>query len=181
MRDILRVDNRIYGERSKKLQREGGYEVFDKINELRTDYLRELSGLAKIFITISNAMLGLTLAPFGSNVFAKLGLSWLFFTWFALALTAIAGFLQIVFFSGRLKMQADLLWVDHLTETVVQLGGSDEKIDKLWNQGDHVKRRYDCQYKLCVALIVFQGVAPSLAFVFLAIFMWSNFKAKWPY
>jgi len=40
-----------------------GFPEFERIDVLRTEYLRELSGLAKVFITIATATLALTLAP----------------------------------------------------------------------------------------------------------------------
>ena len=52
-------------------QREESTSVFDEIERLRAEYLRELTGLSKIFIAISTAMLGLLLSPFGINLSAK--------------------------------------------------------------------------------------------------------------
>jgi len=39
--------------------------VFDAIEGLRTDYLRELTGLSKILIALSTGALGFLLTPFG--------------------------------------------------------------------------------------------------------------------
>lgn len=154
------------------------YETHDRIDALRTDHLRELSGLAKVFVTISSAMLGLTLAPLAPDVFAKTGLRWLVATWISLATTATLGFVQLFLFSARFKARADYLWQCLLTDVVVQTGGSDEKLDEFSNQADKYKRRYDRQHRACTVLILAQGVALLLAFSFLAGFIWLNFKAQ---
>ncbi|MBI2089325.1 MAG: hypothetical protein HYT78_11365 [Deltaproteobacteria bacterium] len=156
------------------------FEVYDKIDGLRTDYVRELSSLSKIFITISSALLGLTLAPLAPDLFAKIGLTWLVLTWIALAITATLGFVQVFVFSSRFKTRADYLWACHLTDVVVQVDGSNEKIDEFWNKADRFKRRYDRQYRICAALVVAQGLALLVAFGLLATFIWVNFKSKVP-
>ena len=154
------------------------FEAFDKIDGLRTDYIRELSGLSKIFVTISTALLGLTLAPLAPDLFTKVGLKWLMATWIVLAITATLGFMQIFFFASRFKARADYLWACTMTDVVVQTHGSDEKLDEFLNQGDRFKRRYDLQFKISVALIVGEAVALLTAFGLLARFMWLNFAAK---
>lgn len=154
------------------------FTIHDKIDALRTDYVRELTGLSKIFITISSAMLGLTLAPFVPDFFFKGGTRWLVCTWIALALTAALGFIQVFFFSSRFKAKADYLWTCQLTDVVLELRGSDEEIEKFSDKADRYKQRYDRQYKLCVAFVVAQGVTLFAAFGFLATFIWMNFKAK---
>lgn len=162
---------------SHQKPRDDVFEVHDKIDGLRTEHLRELTSLAKIFITISSAMLGLTLAPLAPDVFAKTGLRWLVSTWIALGSTATLGFVQVFFFSARFKVRADYLWACLLTDSVVQAGGPDEKIDEFSNRADKYKRRYERQYRICAALILAQGIALLLAFGFLAVFIWLNFKA----
>jgi hypothetical protein len=158
--------------------KDDGFAVFDKIDALRTDYLRELTALAKIFITISTAMLGLTLSPLAPGLFMKVGAKWLVMTWVALAATAIFGFIQVFFFSSRFKAKADYLWTSQLVDLLVRIQGSDNKLDDFLQKSDRHKRRYDHQYKLCVILLVVQGFAFLSAFSFLAIFMWTNFKAR---
>jgi hypothetical protein len=152
--------------------------IHDEIDALRTDYLRELSSLSKIFITISSAMLGLTLAPVAPDLSTKVGVIWLVLTWTALAVTAVLGFVQIFFFSSRFKAKADYLWTSHLTDVVLQFGGSDERVEEFSGKADRYKERYDRQYKLCVAFLFMQGVALFTAFGFLATFIWVNLRAK---
>ncbi len=149
---------------SQRQKNNDPFAVHDEIDRLRTDHLRELTGLAKIFVTISSAMLGLTLAPLAPNVFAKVGLGWLVATWIALGTTATLGFVQIFFFSARFKARADYLWASHLTDVVVQTHGSDEKIDEFSNRADRYNRRYERQYKACTALILAQGLVLLTAF-----------------
>jgi hypothetical protein len=158
--------------------KDNGFAVFDKIDALRTDYLRELTALAKIFITISTAMLGLTLAPLAPNLFMKVGAQWLVMTWAALVATALLGFIQVFFFSSRFKARADYLWTSQLTDLLARIQGSDKKLDEFLQKSDRYRRRYDRQHTLCVILLLSQGIALLTAFSFLAIFMWTNFKAR---
>jgi len=157
--------------------KDDGFAVFDKIDALRTEYLRELTALAKIFITISTAMLGLTLAPLASNLFVRIAARWLLPTWIALATTAVLGFIQVFFFSNRFEAKADYLWTSQLVNLLVRIHGSDQKLDEFLRKSDSHMRRYERQYKLCVILLVVQGFALLSAFTFLAVFMWTNFKA----
>jgi hypothetical protein len=60
------------GQQDKKYN---DFTVYDEIEVLRTDYLRELSSLSRIFVTISSAMLGLMLTPLAPDVFNKVGLT----------------------------------------------------------------------------------------------------------
>lgn|SRR5262245_33551871 len=154
------------------------FEAFEQVDGLRTDYIRELSGLSKIFVTISTALLGLTLAPLAPDLFTKVGLKWLMATWIALAITATFGFMQIFFFAARFKARADYLWASTMTDVVLQSHGSDQKLDEFMNQSDRFKRRYDRQFRISVALIVGQAVGLLTAFGLLARFMWLNFEAK---
>lgn len=154
------------------------FSVYDKIDTLRTDYLRELSSLSRIFVTISSAILGLTLAPLAPDIFPRTGLTWLVCTWVSLAVTTALGLTQIFFFSSRFKVQADYLWASHLTDAVVQFDGTDEKIEEFSKKADRHKKLYDRQYKICVALFVGQTIALFVAFACLAVFMWMNFEQQ---
>lgn len=155
-----------------------GFAVFERIEALRTDYLRELTALAKIFITISTAVLGLTLAPLAPNLFMRVGFRWLVMTWAALAATAILGFIQVFFFSSRFKAKADYLWTSQSIDLLMRIQGSDKKVNEFLRKADHYRQRYERQSKICVMLLLMQGVALLAAFSFLAVFMWMNFKAR---
>lgn len=104
-------------------RKDNSFAIYDRVDALRTDYVRELSGLSKIFIAISSAMLGLTLAPLAPDLFTKVGVRWLVWTWIALAITAALGFVQVFFFSSRFKAKADYLWTSHLRMSCCNLTG----------------------------------------------------------
>lgn len=166
-------------EATRQEKKDSWLEIHDRVDALRTDYLRELTGLAKIFITISSAMLGLTLVPFSPpDLLIKTALSWLIFTWITLIATSVLGFMQIFFFSGRFKVKADYLWKSHLTDVVLHFGGSDEKVEEFSDKADGYKRCYDRQYWLCIVLLLVQFFLLLISFGCLAIFIWLNYKAK---
>ena len=144
------------------------HDPFDEIEQLRTDYLRELAGLSKVFIAISTAVLGLILSPFGIELSKYAGMPLLFSTWFVLVSVAILGFFQVFLFSTRFKSRADYVWTSHIVDTIVQLKGSDQKLDEFLAKSDSHKESSERKYHACLALVITEGILLLFAFGLLA-------------
>jgi len=153
------------------------FQEFERIDALRTDYLRELSGLSKVFITIASATLALTLAPFARDLLAGVCLMWLVATWLGLAATVALGLTQIFFFSSSFNARAKYLFASHLVDVVVRYEPGD-KLEEFMAKVDASKQKYEQQCKWCVRLIVAQSFALLIAYVCLAVFMWISLKVR---
>jgi hypothetical protein len=153
------------------------FDIYDRIENQRTVYLRELGGLSKIFITISSALLGLTLAPLGPNAFTRTGISWLVLTWITLGFSSALGFLHIFFFAVRFKSQAERLRASQLADVSFRLNGPEQRAEELSEQSNRYQRRFERQSKLCVASLVAQALALFTSFGFLAEFVCINLKS----
>jgi hypothetical protein len=153
---------------------------FERIDVLRTEYLRELSGLAKVFITIATATLALTLAPLAPNLVAKTGIKWLVATWIALATTAVLGLVQIFFFSSSFDLRGDYLFSSLVVDTAARHGVPDEKLENLMQRADRPRVKYEKRRRWCLKFIVLQFLALLLAYGCLAVFMWDNLRVRVP-
>ena len=151
------------------------FSVYDKVEELRTEYLRELSSLAKIFISLAIAIVGLTMSQAGPDLSGKAGVKWLVGAWVTLVLCAISGFLEIYFFSSRFKLRADYLYASHLVDLVVQLLGSDEKLREFDAESRLYKKQHDRRYYWCVGLTTVQAVLLLTGLILFALYMYANF------
>ena len=145
--------------------------VFDEIESLRTEYLRELTALSKVLIAISSAALGLFLSPFGIELSLKVGLRSSVVAWVGLGGIVALGFLQIFMFSSRFRSKAEYLWASHIADTIVQLKGPEVKLNEFLAKSDQHRAWYERKYFICVALVVAQGVVLLAVFVVLALAM----------
>lgn len=148
---------------------------YDEIEELQNEYLRELNRLTKIFISLSIAILGLTLSIFGPKLNQQVALYWIASSWLFLLTTAPIGFVQIYFFSRRFKSKAEYLHGCMMSDVIVQSDGSDEKLDEFLYQSDKAKKKFDRSYKWCVCLVLAQGMLLLFSFVFFGFFIYVNF------
>ena len=151
---------------------------YAQIEGLQNEYLRQLDGLSKIFISLSTAILGLTLSLIGLKLRQHQGIPWIIATWISLLMTALCGFLQVYSFSKRFRHKAEYLHACLLTDTVLQTKGSDDKLDEfIWNThqaDDHFRR----SYYWCAGSVLAQGIFLLLSFIFFGLFIWVNFAAK---
>ena len=157
-----------------------GFPEFERIEVLRTEYLRELSGLAKVFITIATATLALTLAPLAPNLATKTGIRWLIATWISLATTAVLGLVQIFFFSSSFDLKGDYLFASLVVDAARRHDVPDEKLENLIKQADRPRLKYEKRRTWCLRFIALQFLALIVAYGFLATFMWDNLRARVP-
>ena len=149
---------------------------FDRIDALRTDHIRELSGLSKVFITIASATLALTLAPLAPNLLPKTDLGLLVFIWITLAATVLLGLIQILVFSISFKMGADYLFASVVTDSVARLGVPDTKLGEAMAMAQRCKSSFEECHKWCFRLVVMECVCLFIAYGLLGVFMWGNLK-----
>lgn len=149
--------------------------VYDKVEELHTECLREMGSLAKIFISLAIAIAGLSMTQAGPNLSGRMGVRWLVASWVALVACAVSGFLEIYFFSSRFRLGADYLYASHLVDVIVQLDASDEKLRKFDAEARLSKKRHDRRYYWCVGLTAVQAVLLVMGLVLFAVYMYANF------
>jgi hypothetical protein len=142
--------------------------IFDEIESLRTDYLRELTSLSKMLIALSTAALGLLLSPSGIELGTRAGIRSMVSAWILLSAAAVLGFVQVFTFSSRFKSRADYLWSCHIVDTLVALRAPDEKLNEFLARSDKHKNWHGRKYILCVSLVLTQGVCLAVAFGLLA-------------
>jgi hypothetical protein len=142
--------------------------LFDEVEGLRTDYLRELTALSKMLIALSAGALGLLLSPSGVEVSARAGARAIVAVWVLLSGTGALGFIQVFTFSSRFKSRADYLWACHLVDTLVALRASDEQLNRLLAKSDQHKNWHHRKYRICVLLVLAQGICLVAAFGLLA-------------
>lgn len=145
-----------------------------RIEDLQTDYLREITSLSKIFITLSIAILGLSMSQSSPGLSNKIGLIWIVSTWISLILSAMFGFLEIFFFSRRFKKNADYIQSSLLVDMIVRIDNSEKKLTEFIGKSEHEKQKFARHYKLCNVFVVCQAVLLLIAFVFWGIFINKN-------
>ncbi|HVP54077.1 MAG TPA: hypothetical protein VMU45_03705 [Candidatus Eisenbacteria bacterium] len=150
---------------------------FERIDALHTDYIRELSGLSKVCITIASATLALTLAPLAPSLLPKTGLGLLVFIWIALAATVLLGLVQILVFSISFKMGADYLFASVVTDSVFRLGAPDKKLDEAMATAHRCKSRFEECHRWSLRLVVLEFAGLFTAYVLLALFVLANLAA----
>jgi hypothetical protein len=101
-----------------------------KIELLETDYLREISSLSKIFITLSIAMLGLSMSKANPYILKSIGNIWIILTWLSLVLSAFSGFMEVFFFSRRFKKKAEYIRSSFLVDIILHVDESKEKLQE---------------------------------------------------
>lgn len=153
---------------------------YEEIETYQSEYLGELNALSKIFITLSIAMLGLTLSVLIPSLKEKVATIWFSATWFLLVVTAMLGFFEIYSFSRRFKAKAEYLHGCMMTDVILQLKGSDEKLDEFLSKSDQAKRNSDLTYKWCVLLVAAQAISMFLAFLCFSVFIYENFIVTLP-
>ena len=115
---------------------------YSEIEEFQNKYLHELNGLSKIFISLSIAILGISLSLIGPRLDQQRALPWIVATWISLLVTAIIGFLQIYLFSRRFSFKADYLHACMISDIIVQTNGSDDKLEQFISKSDKAKRKF---------------------------------------
>jgi hypothetical protein len=150
------------------MNRESISDVYERIEDLRTDYLRELTGLSKVVIALSAAVLGLLLSPFGIYLSSKAGPRLIFGAWSILAVAAALGFAQMLTFSRRFRSAAEYRWTSHIIDTIVRLNGDEGTLKEFLSKSDKHKLSHDRTYRVCFWLIVGEFVCLSIGFGLLA-------------
>lgn len=153
---------------------------YEEIETYQSAYLGELNALSKIFITLSFAMLGLTLSVLVPSLEKKVAINWFSATWFLLVVTAMLGFFEIYSFSRRFKARAEYLHGFMMTDVILQLKGSDEKLDEFLSKSDQAQIISDLTYKWCVGLVAGQAIFMFLAFLCFSVFIYKNFIVNLP-
>lgn len=154
--------------------------TYEEIETYQSEYLRELNALSKIFITLSIAMLGLTLSVLIPSLKEKVATNWFSATWLFLVITAMLGFLEIYSFSRRFKARAEYLHGCMMTDVILQLKSSDEKLDEFLSKSDQAKRISELTYKWCVGLVAGQAISMFLGFLCFSVFIYKNFIVTLP-
>jgi hypothetical protein len=142
--------------------------VFDDVERLRTDYLRELTALSKMLIALSSGALTLLLSPSGIALSIRAGNRVTVIVWILLSGAAVFGFIQVFSFSSRFKSRADYLWACHMVDTLVALQASDEHLSKFLAKSDKHNHGHQRKFIVCVLFILAQGLFLLAAFGLLA-------------
>jgi hypothetical protein len=162
----------------KDKSRNGLSQSYAEIEGMQNEYLRQLDGLSKIFISLSAAILGLTLSLIGLKLRQQQGITWIVATWVSLLMTALAGFFQVYSLSKRFRHKAEYLHACLLTDAVVETQGSEEKLNEFIWKSDQADKRFKRSYYWCAGSVLAQGIFLLLSFLFFGMFIWVNFAAK---
>ena len=144
---------------------------YEKIETYHNKYLDELTALSKIFITLSVAILGLTLSVLVPALKEKVAPNWFVVTWMLLVITAILGFAEIYSFSRRFKAKAEYLHGCMMSDVILEFKGSDETLKEFLSKSDQAKKNFDLTYNWCVGLVAGQAASLLLAFLCLSVFV----------
>ncbi len=147
-------------------------EDHEKIELLETAYLSEISSLSKIFITLSIAMLGLSMSKANPYILKSIGNIWIILTWLSLVLSAFSGFMEVFFFSRRFIKKAEYIQSSLLVDVILHVDQSKEKLQEFIGKSNIDKESFDRQYKWCIFSIACQAILLLLAFIFFSIFIW---------
>lgn len=151
---------------------------FNKIEDLETDYLSEITSLSKIFISLAIAILGLSMSQSIPDLSKKTGLLWLISTWICLILSAIFGFIEIFFFSRRFKKKADYIQNSLLVAVSksVSFPNSEAKLKEFLTKSNREKEKFDRHYGLCSIFIACQAILLLIAFILFGTFIYKNIR-----
>ncbi len=152
----------------------------DDIESYHDDYLKELTSLSKIFITLSIAIMGFTLSFIGPGLREKIAICWITYAWLFMGLTMLFGFLLVYFYSKIFKAKADYLHESLMFDVAESFKSSQEKRDQIRKSGNEAYKKYERFRKWVVGLIAAQAVSIFLSLIFLAIFIYKNFILKLP-
>ena len=141
-------------------------EDHERIENLETDYLREISSLSKIFITLSIAMLGLSMSKANPGISKSTGNIWIISTWLTLVISAFFGFMEIFFFSRRFKKKADYIQSSLLVDVILHIDQSKAKLQEFFGKSHNDKESIDRHYKWCIFSIIFQTIFLLISFHF---------------
>ena len=153
---------------------------YEEIETYQNKYLYELNALSKIFITLSVAILGLTLSVLVPALQRKVAPNWFIVTWILLLITAILGFVAIYSFSRRFKAKADYLHGCMMSDVILELKASDEKLNEFCFKSDQAKKKFDLAYNWCVGLVAAQATSLFIAFLCLSVFVYKNLVVSLP-
>jgi len=163
---------------AKEKSRNDLTQAYAEIEGFQNEYLHQLDGLSKIFISLSTAILGLTLSLIGLKLRQQQGIPWIIATWISLLMTALCGFFQVYSFSKRFRHKAEYLHACLITDAVLHTKGSDEKLDEFIWQSHQADKHFQRSYKWCTGSVLAQGIFLLLSFIFFGFFIWVNFAAK---
>lgn len=156
--------------------------TYTEIERLENEYLARLDGLSKIFISLSAAILGLTLSLIGLKLRQQQGIPWILATWISLLITAVCGFLQVYSFSRRFREKANYLHACLMSDAVLDLEAAsgklqdpNKKLDEFLQKSHQADERFKKAYKWCVRSVLAQVIFLLLSFVLFAVFIWVNF------
>ena len=151
------------------------YEGAQKVDQLTTEYLREITSLSKIFITLSIAFLGLTMNYTYLHLPKIAGYEWIICSWLILVCSSIFGFLEIFFFSRRFKKEAEYIDSCLLVDVVARC--DKDKLNDFIDISQKTKRQYGRHYIYCISLVSSQALFLFLAFFLFGMFLWNNFHS----
>lgn len=151
---------------------------YAEIEGMQNEYLRQLDSLSKIFISLSAAILGLTLSLIGLKLRQQQGIPWIVATWISLLVTAFGGFFQVYSLSRRFRHKAEYLHASLLTDAVLQTQGSEDKLNEFIWKSDQADKRFRRSYYWCAGSVLAQAVFLFLSFLFFGMFIWVNYAAK---
>lgn len=151
---------------------------YAEIEGMQNEFLRQMDSLSKIFISLSAAILGLTLSLIGLKLHQQQGIPWIVATWISLLMTTFVGFFQVYSLSNRFRHKAEYLKASLLTDTILKLKGSDEKLNEFISKSHQANTRFRRSYYWCAGSVLMQGICLLLSFLFFGVFIWVNFVAK---
>ena len=93
-------------------------------------------------------------------------------------MTTFTGFFQVYSLSNRFRHKAEYLQACLLTDTILQVKGSDEKLQEFMAKSDQANKGFRRSYYWCTGSVLMQGILLLLSFLFFGMFIWVNFAAK---
>jgi len=93
-------------------------------------------------------------------------------------MTSFIGFFQVYSLSNRFRQKAKYLRSCLITDTILQLKGSNEKLEEFISKSHHADTRFQRSYYWCSVSVLAQAIFLLLSFLFFGMFIWVNFVAK---
>ena len=152
----------------------------DVVDSYHDDYLKELTSISKIFITLSIAIIAFTLSFIGPDLRERIAINWIIWAWLFLWLTLLLGFLSLYLYSKIFKAKSDYLHESLMFEVAERFESSKEYMDLFRKSGNEAYQKYERFRKWVGGLIIAQAVSLSLSLFFLTIFIYKNFIMKLP-
>ena len=152
----------------------------DVVESYHDNYLKELTSISKISITLSIAIIGFTLSFIGPDLRERIAINWIIWAWLFLWLTMLLGFLSISFYSKIFKTKSDYLHESLMFEAAERFESSQEDRDQIRQSGNEAYKKYE-RFRIWVGrMIIAQAVSLSLSLFFLTIFIYKNFIMELP-